>query len=243
MIDRIKKKVEFFINTENRGNFTPSKFELALHDAIQSRNEEYFYDINRIVTRENRGFITGGIINIPDKYSEKILHYLEESNELTVANNRVQLPENWRYIDEVELKRLSIEDGSLVAINFNSEVLEFCRNKREFNVLKGQATYQYPTYALIQNDLLLAPSKNGDTVTLTYLRKPKYPKWTYTTINDVELFNPDAEDFQDADIHSSEEDEIVRRVLMSFGVNLKETDIQAYAVNQDNINFNQDNAS
>ena len=229
MIDRIKKKVEFFINTEMRGNFTPGKFELALHDAIQARNEEYFYDLNRLIVRENRGVITGGIANIPDTYSEKILHYLEESEPVTAENNRVELPSDWRYLDESEI----LDGGSM----------EFCRNKREFNIQKSLATTQYPVYTIIGKNILIAPIEDAEEVSISYLRNIKYPKWTYTKVNDVELFNPDASDFQDADIHSSEEDEMVRRVLMAFGVNLKESDLLSYTMQQESTDFNQDNAS
>jgi len=229
MIDRIKKKVEFFINTQVRGSFTPSKFELALHNSIQSRNEEYFYDLNRLIVRENRGVISGGIANIPDTYSEKILHYLEESEPITVEGSRIELPSDWRYLDESEI----VEGGTL----------EFCRNRREFNIQKSLATTQYPVYTIIGKSILIAPIQDGSKVRISYLRNIKYPKWTYTSVNDVELFNPDDDNFQDADIHSSEEDEIVRRVLMAFGVNLKETDLLSYTMQQESIDFNQDNAS
>ena len=96
---------------------------------------------------------------------------------------------------------------------------------------------------LAGNVLSIAPATDTDTVTLSYLRQIKYPKWTYTTIDDVELFNPDAADFQDADIHPSEENEMVRRVLMAFGVNLKENDIQAFTMQEENTDFNQNNAN
>ena len=229
MINRIKKKVEFFLNTEARGNFKPQSFEEALHDAIQGRNEEYFYDLNRLIVRENRAMITGGIANITDKYSEKILHYLEETSPIPVVNKRITLPDDWRYLDVSEFT-----DGSMI---------EFCKDKREFNILKTEATKQYPVCMLAGNVLSIAPATDTDTVTLSYLRQIKYPKWTYTTIDDVELFNPDAADFQDADIHPSEENEMVRRVLMAFGVNLKENDIQAFTMQEENTDFNQNNAN
>ena len=224
-----------------RGNFTPTKFELALHDAIQNRNEEYFYDLNRLITKENRGFISYGLSNIPDKFSEKILHYLEEAVNLTISNNRLTIPSDSRYLDEIELKYNSSDDPRVV-VNKISDI-EFCNNRREFNIQKGFATKQYPIYLMIGNEILIAPSEDADTVNLTYLRKIKYPKWTYTEVNGVELFNPNASDFQDADIHASEEDEMVMRVLKSFGVNLKEAELQAFTMQEENTEFNQENAS
>jgi len=240
LIDRIKKKVEFFINTENRGNFTPTSFELALHNAIQARNEEYFYDLNRLITKENRGFITAGLSNVAEKYSEKILHYLEEQSITPEPNGRVILPSDWRYLDEVEMKYDASDDPLII----NSKIadLEFCKNKREFNNLKNFATKQYPVFLMIQNELLIAPLNEASSIALTYLRKPKYPKWTYNEVGGNGLFNPNASDFQDADIHSSEEDEVVMRVLKAFGVNLKETDLQSYTMQEESNDFNQENA-
>jgi len=60
-----------------------------------------------------------------------------------------------------------------------------------------------------------------------YLRQPLFPKWTYVKFNNAELFNPSATDFQDADIHPSEEEELTILVCMAFGINLKEVDLQA----------------
>jgi len=63
-------------------------------------------------------------------------------------------------------------------------------------------------------------------VTVSYLRNPVQAKWTYTIIDGVEVFNPSALDYVDVDIHPSEEDDIIIRVLQGFGVELKEQDIQ-----------------
>ena len=242
LIDRIKKKVEFFLNVEMRGNFTPSKFELALHNAMQTRNEEYLYDLNRLLNRQNKGLISNGINNTPDSFSEKISHYLEEDEITPETNGRFVLPNDLKYLDEVAVK-YQVDQLDVPLIDKKSDV-EFCKNKREFNVLKNLATKQYPVSVIIGNNLLLAPSyDNATSIDVTYLRKVKYPKWTYQVVGGVELFNPSATDFQDADIHSSEEDEMVMRVLKAFGVNLKEADIQAFSKQEEVSDFNQENTS
>lgn len=229
LIDRIYKKVQTFVNTELRGNVSPSEFNLFLHDAIQSRNEEYFYDISRLVNKENRGYMPNFLENLPDRYREKVAHYLVEDVVLSLVvntTNKYALPADYRYIDEV-------------SINGNTS-FEITKSNKEFNIVKALATKQFPVMVQVANTIKVSPA-TIEAVTISYLRKVKIPRWTFTVVNGAELFNPSANDFVDADIHPSEEDEIVSRVLMRFGVNLKEQDIQAYTMNKDNADFNQEN--
>jgi hypothetical protein len=62
-------------------------------------------------------------------------------------------------------------------------------------------------------------------------------------INGSELFNPSASDFQDIDLHPSEENNVVMRTLKRFGVNLKEEDLYKATATEETQDFNQDNAS
>lgn len=229
LLDRIYRKVKNFVNTDVYGNVEPTDFESFVHDAIQSRNEEYFYDLNRLENKANRGLIRGGVSNLTERYSEKILHYLVESDPINVVDGYVDIPSDCRYITEPE--------------NQNGIPYEFCKNKKSFNVLKSTATATYPIYLMVGNKLRIAPAPESGGVVVSYLRKIKYPKWTYNEVQKNEVFNPDSEDFVDADIHPSEEDEIVRRVLMRFGINLKTEDISSYALNEEKSEFNENNAS
>jgi len=226
LIDRIFQKVKAFLNTEGRGNFSPSRFNILLHDAIQQRNEEYLFEVNRLVNRENRGLSGNSLENLPDRYREKVLHYLTEGVLTFVSASTLSKPSDCRYIDSI--------DGS-----YNYEP---CKNMREFNILKNVVSTQYPIYTTVGSNIKVYPDVTAD-LAITYLRNPLIPKWTYSVFNDAELFNPSAVDFVDADIHASEEDEMVRRVLLAFGVNLKEVDIQNFAKQEKADEFNQNNAS
>ena len=62
-------------------------------------------------------------------------------------------------------------------------------------------------------------------------------------IDDVEGFNPDALDFQDIDMHASEEDDIVSRLCVKFGINLKEQDLQMAGNNDEMQEDNKKNAN
>lgn len=229
LIDRIFKKVKTYLNTDGRGNFSPEDFNLMLHDAIQSRVEEYFPDITRSTNRQNRGLMANHLENAGERTREKMLHFLKtETLGLSSPTTRT-LPSDLRYTDEIEMS-----DGTS---------LEVCENRKEFNILKSQATLQYPVCYQTENEVRISPENSG-LMSITYLRTIKYPKWTYVEdVNGNEFFNASAVDFEDADIHPSEEDEMVRRVLMRFGVNLKEQDIAAFVVNEERQDFQENNQS
>lgn len=227
LIDRINQKVKSFLNTDGVGNYSPTDFNLFLHDAIQNRNEEYFFEVNRMQTRANKGLIHSDLENVPDRIREKIAYYIVPDISLDGGAGTYSLPTDLRYIDEIE------SDGN---------ELEFCKSQREFKLLQSMATNDFPIYTITGSSVKIAPATLPPP-TVSYIRKAKFPKWTYNIIQGQEVFNPSAPDFQDADIHPSEEDEMVRRILLAFGVNLKEPQVQQFGQTEEQQEFRQENAS
>ena len=232
-IDRLYKTVLMFANSDIRGNVKPTDLRLALYDVVNEIVEEYFYEVNRMLNRENRGLINGGFENIPDRIREKILYFLKEDVALTYSAPYFELPTDLRYIDSVFYQD-------------NNEV-EFCKHNKEFKLLLNYAdtlpTNTNPIGLRIGNKIKVAPTTIVDEVTISYLRNPLIPNWTYTVVGGAELFNPSAPDFQDIDLHPSEENRVVLATLKRFGVNLKETDLTQMTAAREQIDFNQDNAS
>ena len=232
-IDRLYKTVLMFANSDIRGNVKPTDLRLALYDVVNEIVEEYFYEVNRMLNRENRGLINGGFENIPDRIREKILYFLKEDVVLNYAAPYFELPADLRYIDSVFYQE-------------NNEV-EFCKHNKEFKLLLNYAdtlpTNTNPIGLRIGNKIKVAPTTIVDEVTISYLRNPLIPNWTYTVVGGAELFNPSAPDFQDIDLHPSEENRVVLATLKRFGVNLKETDLTQMTAAREQIDFNQDNAS
>ena len=232
-IDRLYKTVLMFANSDIRGNVKPTDLRLALYDVVNEIVEEYFYEVNRMLNRENRGLINGGFENIPDRIREKILYFLKEDVALTYSAPYFELPADLRYIDSVFYQD-------------NNEV-EFCKHNKEFKLLLNYTdtlpTNTNPIGLRIGNKIKVAPTTIVDEVTISYLRNPLIPNWTYTVVGGAELFNPSAPDFQDIDLHPSEENRVVLATLKRFGVNLKETDLTQMTAAREQIDFNQDNAS
>ncbi len=232
-VDLVYKTVLMFANSDIRGNVKPTDLRLALYDVVNEIVEEYFYEVNRMLNRENRGLINGGFENIPDRIREKILYFLKEDVVLNYAAPYFELPADLRYIDSVFYQE-------------NNEV-EFCKHNKEFKLLLNYAdtlpTNTNPIGLRIGDKIKVAPTTIVDEVTISYLRNPLIPNWTYTVVGGAELFNPSAPDFQDIDLHPSEENRVVLATLKRFGVNLKETDLTQMTAAREQIDFNQDNAS
>lgn len=232
-VDLVYKTVLMFANSDIRGNVKPTDLRLALYDVVNEIVEEYFYEVNRMLNRENRGLINGGFENIPDRIREKILYFLKEDVALTYSAPYFELPTDLRYIDSVFYQE-------------NNEV-EFCKHNKEFKLLLNYAdtlpTNTNPIGLRVGNKIKVAPTTIVDEVTISYLRNPLIPNWTYTVVGGAELFNPSAPDFQDIDLHPSEENRVVLATLKRFGVNLKETDLTQMTAAREQIDFNQDNAS
>lgn len=232
-VDIVYKTVLMFANSDIRGNVKPTDLRLALYDVVNEITEGYFYEVNRMLNRENRGLINGGLENIPDRVREKILYFLVEDVELTYADPYFELPTDLRYIDSVYYS--------------DSSEVEFCKHNREFKLLLNYTdtlpTISNPIGLLVGDKIKIAPTTIIDGVTISYLRKPLIPNWTYTVVGGSELFNPSAPDFQDIDLHPSEENRVVLMTLQRFGINLKEQDLVQVTASKENTDFNQDNAS
>lgn len=229
MINRIFETVKAYLNEDQRGNFKPSRFDTVLHNVVLEKYEELIYDVNRLVNRQNRGLINGGLDNATDKVREKIQHYIEPAKTINYSNGVFTLPEDLRYFD---------------AVLYDNEIVELCKSNQEFRVVATtEPTGEFPIGLKQGNTITILPETIEDNVKVSYLRNPVRAKWTYTIIDDVEIYNPSASDFQNVDIHPSEEDDIVIRVLQAFGVNLKETDIQQITQAEKAREFNQENTN
>lgn len=71
-------------------------------------------------------------------------------------------------------------------------------------------------------------------VRLQYIRKPKDPKWTYTTLVGGEpVFDQGASDYQDFELPVSDEPNLISKILQYAGVSIREADIYQAASNKE----------
>jgi hypothetical protein len=160
LIDRIYKKVKTFVNTEVRGNVTPSEFNLFLHDAIQQRQNELIELINKHQNRANKGLLGNGLENLSENYREKLNHYLSRNTVQSNINGQITIPDEVVYIDLIE--------------NTNGIEFEQCSNFKEFRALKYNATNSLPLIIRFGNILETYPIANQQDISISFIRKPIY---------------------------------------------------------------------
>jgi hypothetical protein len=223
LIDLVYRTVLTIANSDVRGNIKPSEIRLLINTSIEEIYESYFYELNRMLNRQNKGLIGKGIENIPDLIRDKINYYLK-TDTVIISDGRGALPVDVRYIESAF---------------YNDTEVEILKSNKEFQGVKNVSNKSYPV--CFKNDSLITVyPKSIDSIEVSYLRKVKVPNWTYLNVRGTEVFNPSATDFQDLDMHSSEISNIVIRTLQKVGINLKEQDLQQVMAQQQNIEFNQE---
>jgi hypothetical protein len=82
------------------------------------------------------------------------------------------------------------------------------------------------------NDLVIYPIVSPGVVSkVYYYTSPSTPRWTYVVVNEQALYNQSAEDASDFALHSSEEENLVTKILQLAGIVIKQPDIQQAAMN------------
>jgi len=232
-VDNVYRTLQSLANSDVRGNIKPDEFRLLLNDVVNEIIDGYFSELNRVVGRENKGLVGGGLENLPNRIGEQLRYFLKLRT-LSYNNNFSYfiLPADYRFIDTV--------------IYDKKHTLEICANAKDFQQLVNSSfaypTDDYPICLHFDDKIKIAPDSITSNVELWYLRKHKPANWTFVVINGVDVFNPSALDFADIDLHPSEENNVVLRCLSRLGLNLKERDLVSSANAKEQQNFTKENA-
>lgn len=230
MIDRVYKFIQTVSNNELNGNISPQEFKLMVNNSVNELAEESLHEMKKEMGREQRYGKTFSIENITKKLREKIMHYYQDAD-VVISGGTYTLPEDLRYIDMVECDGIDAEPA-----------FDRSRFKAIQKFIDTAPTGSDPLYLHTGGKLEVAPDSVIE-VKVFYLRNPKQANWTYYVVKGVEIFNPDAADFQDIDIHPSEEYQLTIRLLQKLGINLKEEQLSQYGLSKEGNDFQKENAN
>ncbi len=216
MIDLIYKTVQTILAKDRNGVLTPEEFNILANNSQDEIFREYFEDENRDKNRENRGLTNSGYSNLPANQRQRINKFSAISSVVfDTVNSRYDLPADLYMLED---------DG--ITSSTNKVIEEVQRSKSGYlaNSISGP-TANYPTYELFGNHILVSPSTVTSNITVRYLRKPNLPKWTYSVVGGVEMFDGSSASFQDFDLHPSEFTNLVLRILTYFSINIKDIEV------------------
>ena len=83
----------------------------------------------------------------------------------------------------------------------------------------------YPTSA--------TPAYSTSSLNCNNIVKPTAPKWTYTIVNEQALYNNTAPDKQDFEIHASDEEDLVYKILELSGIIMNKPGLVQLAGNEE----------
>lgn len=246
MINTIRNTVLSILSKDNRGYITPMEFNLFARQAQLEIYSQLMYDVANAVNKQNARLFNDGYSDVPEQLHEVLDRFLvEDVLVYNVTDGKFYMPGDnptqpseppaykvirLDYDDTVEVEKVSpIKVKNLLASNMSL------------------VSEDHPVYMLTEHgdgassSIYVYPTTITSNVTITYLRYPRDPKWTYFPINsnDDPLFNPSAADFQDFELPISEGPRLVRIICQLAGVSIREAEVVAAMSSDEQLDIQQ----
>jgi len=220
-IDTVYQKVLAIANKEQRGYITPQEFNLFADQAQMDIFEQYFYDINQF----NR--IPGNDTEYADMLTllEEKIAIFKNIKLLNYQSPYFQKPREIYRLGTLETGYGEIEQvTNKEYLNIKLSPLAKPTLKRAVFIDTPQGYRIYPTFT--------------NNVQCHYIRKPRTAKWGYNIIGENALWDPNkSEDFQ---LHPSEENNLIVKILALAGIAIKEVNLYQIASQEDAKNTQQE---
>tara|TARA_R110000744_G_scaffold376693_1_gene491113 strand:- start:309 stop:1031 length:723 start_codon:yes stop_codon:yes gene_type:complete len=218
-VDTVYQRVLSLANKEQRGYITPQEFNLFANQAQFEIFEQYFYDQN---TKKKEVIASSDAF-----YSliEEKLAIFEDVDGTTKINNATI----WATAGATHNKIIPYYVYRVMRVELNNMPCDLL-NRNDFNDIRRLGPLIEPSddhpIANIRKGILRTVGNNSNFVIPTgvfYYRKPGIVNWGYVVLNETALYN--ANNSIDFEIHTSEETELVYKILKYAGIAIKRDDI------------------
>lgn len=216
MINSVRNTVLDIINKDNNGYVTPDEFNNYAIQAQREIFEEYFTSYALAVQKTNARVYGTEYADIK-KRLEGVIDLFNVPAATLVYNALTGTFD--QPADLYKLERLTYNGSTEIEKVTHGKVLYLLGSP-----LTGPST-SYPSYTQSGLQFTVYPTSITTNVTANYLRYPVDPKWTYVTVNDSPLFNPNAIDYQDFELPLSDEMNLIVRILQLAGVSIREAEV------------------
>ncbi len=220
MINSVRNTVLSIANKNNFGYITPDDFNLYAKQAQLDIFEDYFYQYNTWILKQNARQSGSGYADIV-KNVEEVIDNLSSTTVLT-GSNPFSLPNDFYYLNTVR---------------YGSKEIDRVSQDKILNLLSSNLTSPsvlYPAYVLEGDSINVYPASITSNVSTQYIRYPKDPKWTYTSLLGGEpLFDQSASDYQDFELPLSDEPLLTAKILQFAGISIREGDVFSFGTSEE----------
>ena len=220
-VDTVYKTVLLILNKEQRGYMTPDEFNKIGQQVQLEIFEKYFEDLNQIVRAPQTDA----------DYADR-LSYLEEK--ISIFENNKTYTVSYGVVNLSDVHRLN-------TVTYNNIELQKVGRKEYYNIIKSpltKPTELYPIYLQEGNSLKIEPTSIS-LIDISFIKKPLNINWNFVPDEGLGIFVYTSNGTTDFELHSSEQTEVILRILAYAGIVIRDPQIIQAAssqVQQQNIN-------
>ena len=220
-VDTVYKTVLLILNKEQRGYMTPDEFNKIGQQVQLEIFEKYFEDLNQIVRAPQTDADYADRLS----YLEEKISIFENNSTYSVSNGVVSLSDVHR----------------LNTVTYNNIELQKVGRKEYYNIIKSpltKPTELYPIYLQEGSSLKIEPTTIS-AIDTSFIKKPLNINWNFVPDESLGIFVYTSSGTVDFELHSSEQTEVILRILAYAGIVIRDPQIIQAAsaqVQQQNIN-------
>ena len=236
-VDKVYKTVLLILNKEQRGYMTPDEFNKTATKVQLDIFEQYFDDLNQQLRVPQADF---DYSNRQTDIDDKIEMFKCIGPCATVAINTppFKLPN----IDLLTGTAIVYDDAPganefafyrLGTVTYDDIEVQRIQRVEFYNIDKSDLTLpseNFPVYLYESGKLDIKPPTIKTNVEATFLRKPKNVTWNFTTQNGYYEFT--TTNSQDFELNTSEQTNVINRILLYAGVVVQDPTIIQVAAQQ-----------
>lgn len=245
-VDTVYQRVLAIANKEQRGYITPQEFNLFAGQAQMKIFEQYFYDLNQFKR------LPGTKQEVSDRITileEKLSTFYKYNIAVTpTAGGNLDYKTDLTDLYRLNELRINYDTTSGLPDGYNYAIAEELSLNDHSYQEKGTLTApttsrpifkRYTDYWLAYPTPSAADYPNAQ-YTVTYIKKPTSPKWTYNVVAGQALYNSGASDHQNFELHPSEEASLVNEILELAGIMMEKPNLAAIADREEDKKIQQE---
>jgi len=222
-IDTVHQRVLALANKENRGYITPLEFNLMANQAQMAIFEQYFYDLNQFKRDPNNLTDVGSFSDLPEMIRMKLRPFTGYG---APAANTYQVG---KIFVDVSGSRATALEARKVDDNEAQFILQSAFHRRGLR--------KHPIYIERGGEFYVFDHTGEVPAFAEVIRRPNRAEWGYNVVAEKALYN--ASSSTDFELHESEENNLVMRILGLAGIVINKPELVAISAQTDSKDIQQ----